>query len=72
VAVGASSSVTGQVRDRFAFELAKVRLAMVGEDLRDWFSSARDNHGVDVHEFPSEAACNQWTGRAFPGGHESS
>ncbi len=56
VALGTSPAIAGQMRDRFAFEAAEVSLAMVGEDLRDWFSSLRDDDRVNVHEFPSEPA----------------
>jgi hypothetical protein len=51
---------------RLAFELSEVRLALVGEDLRDWFSSACDDDGVDVHEFPCETARDDRPDRAFP------
>ena len=71
VAMGASPAIARQVRDRFAFEPAKVRLAMVCENLRDWFSSARDDDHVEVHEFPSKPARDQRTDRAFAGSHES-
>lgn len=71
MALGTSPAIAGQMRDHFAFEPSEMGLAMVGEDLRDWFSSLRDDYGVDVHEFPSEPARDQRADRAFPGRHES-
>jgi hypothetical protein len=56
VAVRASPLIACELRHRLAFELSEVRLAIVGEDLRDWFSGARDDDRVDVDEFPSEPA----------------
>jgi hypothetical protein len=45
---------------------------MIGEDLRDWFSRARADDRVNVHEFLSEPPRNDRPHRAFPSSHESS
>ena len=44
---------------------------MIGEDLRDWFSRARADDRVNVHEFPSEPPRNDRSDRAFSSSHES-
>ena len=72
VAMRASPPIAGQMRDRFTFEPAEMRLAVVGKYPRDRFSSQRDNHRIHVHELPPEPPRNQRPDRAFPGSHKSS
>jgi hypothetical protein len=71
MALWASAEIAGEKSYRFALEFSELRFTVVGKYLRDRFFCASDDHGVAVYEFPSEALGDDWSDRAFPGGHES-
>src|SRR5260370_688368 len=71
VALRASTAIAAQVRNHLALEFSELGFAVIGENLGDRFFRACDDHRVAVDEAPSEAAGDERTDRAFPGGHEA-